>query len=261
MKINNFMSAGLKTANRFITKNASGILTGFAIGAGITATVLAVKATPKALELIRDAEEEKLEVDDEPLTVAEKVKVAWKPYVPALVASTASIVCAVGACKEGARRNAALAAACKLSETAFSDYKSAVKESVDEKTENSIKEVVTTRQLERNPVSKTKVYGTEKGNTLCYDSISGRYFLSDIDVIKRIQSDLNYRLMNEMYISLNEFYYELGLSCTKIGNDLGWNANSGKIDISFSAHITDDNEPCVVLDYDYMPRYAYQDLM
>ena len=30
-------------------------------------------------------------------------------------------------------------------------------------------------------------------------------------------------MMNDMYISLNDFYYEIGLDPIKIGSDIGWN--------------------------------------
>ena len=72
-------------------------------------------------------------------------------------------------------------------------------------------------------MSNSQVIVTEKGNTLCRDSISGRYFKSDIDKIKKVVNELNRQLIHQNYISLNEFYYELGLDSTKNGSYLGWN--------------------------------------
>ena len=43
------------------------------------------------------------------------------------------------------------------------------------------------------------------------------------DTIKKIVNELNRRMLSESYISLNDFYYELGLSFTKMGDQLGWN--------------------------------------
>lgn len=102
---------------------------------------------------------------------------------------------------------------------------------------------------------------TEKGNTLCYDVVSGRYFRSDIDKIKKAENELNHRMISEMYISLNEFYYEVGLPRTSIGDELGWNIDGGLIGLEFSSQLAEDGTPCLVIDYGIAPRYEYEKLM
>jgi hypothetical protein len=64
-------------------------------------------------------------------------------------------------------------------------------------------------------------------------------------------------MLSEMYISLNDFYYELGLKKTNDGDSLGWNIEDGLLDIHFSALITEDNEPCVVIDYHVAPKHKF----
>ena len=64
-------------------------------------------------------------------------------------------------------------------------------------------------------------------------------------------------MRDEMYISLNEFYYEIGLNPISIGDDLGWNIDHGYIELSFSSQLTDDGNPCLVIDYQVTPRYEY----
>ena len=61
--------------------------------------------------------------------------------------------------------------------------------------------------------------------------------------------------MSESFISLNEFYNELGLSNIKLGEEMGWHIDKGMIDISFSAQLTDNEEPCLVLNYELTPRF------
>ena len=102
---------------------------------------------------------------------------------------------------------------------------------------------------------------TEKGNTLCYDAISGRYFKGDIDKIKKAEYELNRQMRDEMYISLNDFYYEIGLDNIKIGDELGWNIDDGYIDLSFSSQLASDGTPCLVIDYSIAPRYNFGELM
>ena len=237
------------------SKHSPEILTGLGIAGMVTSTVLAVKATPKALQLIDDA----LESSDEELTKLDIVKVAWKPYVPAVITCAASTVCLIGASSVNLKRNAALTAAYELSRNALVDYKNAVVETIGEKKAQEVSGKVAKKHIDEHPVIEQEIFLTEQGSTLCYDVISGRYFKSDIEKIKRAENHLNKQLMDENYISLNDFYYELGLPCTKIGNELGWNSNDGLIDLTFNSQLTEDGRPCLVVDYCIAPRYNYSD--
>lgn len=252
-KIGGFVN---KTKNMAV-KHSSDILLGFGITGMISTVGLAVKATPKALKLI-DVKKEELEVDE--LTPIETVKACWKPYVPAAVTCAFSVGCLIGSRSVNARRNAALATAYKLSETALSEYRDKVVEVVGEKQESIIRDKVNKERVEKNPVTTKEVIITERGNTLCYDAVSGRYFRSDMDKIKKAENELNRRMLQgEMYVSLNEFYDELDLDHTGMGDELGWNIDK-PLDIYFSSQIADDGTPCIVVDYRNAPSYNYNKL-
>ena len=251
------LSAMMKSIQTTLTKYSPEILTGIGVAGLLTTTVLAVKATPKVLNLIEDAKEEK----GEDLTVKETVKVAWKPYIPAAVTAVASTACIIGASSVNAKRNAALATAFTISETAMKEYQAKVVETLGEKKEQAVRDAVAKERIERDPVVSHEVIITEKGNTLCYDVISGRYFKSDIDKIKKAVNELNARMLSEMYISVNEFYWEIGLESTPLGDQLGWNINDGLIDVKFSSQIAKNDEPCIVVDYHIAPRYDFTKLM
>lgn len=262
----------LNTAKHVMKKRSPEILTGIGIAGMISTVVLAVKATPKAMELIEEEkkfkEKEAHEGDifteeDERnafnLTPIETVKAAWKPYIPAAITGIASVACLIGANSVHVRRNAALATAYQLSTTALSDYREKVVETIGEKKENNIRDKVAKKQVEEHQVADTQIIMTGKGNTLCYDSHSDRYFRSDIDKIKNAVLTLNERMINgnEMYISLNDFYDEIGLKHTEVGNSIGWRIDKGKIDVRYSAQITEDNEPCIVIDHLMPPEYGF----
>ena len=252
----NFSSI-VKVVKTAVSKHSPEILTGIGIAGMITTTVLAVRATPKAVQLI-EAKKEELHQDE--LNAVDTVKAAWKCYIPAAVTGVVSSACLIGASSVHVRRNAALATAYKLSETALTEYKAKVVETIGEKKEQIIKDKVAEERVKNDPVSKTEVFVTEKGNTLCYDTISGRYFKSDIEALRRTENDLNERLFGEMYISLNEFYDAIGLSRTRIGDDLGWNIHWGQIKLEFSSQIADDGTPALVMDYRVAPKYDYYKL-
>lgn len=266
----------IKNARMWTSKHSPEILTGVGIAGMITTTVLAVKATPKALELIEDEKQrQNRELCDDALANGydvcpqinklrpiEVVKVAWKPYIPAVLTGVSSVACLIGAAHVNARRNAALATAYQLSATALTEYKNKVVETIGEKKEKAICEAVDKERLDNNPVTKNEIIITDKGSTLCYDPISARYFKSDIDRIKRAENELNRRMLHDMfgYVSVNDLYDELGLDHIMVGEDLGWNVNE-LIDISFSSQITDDGQPCIVIDYRVAPRRNYTTVM
>lgn len=253
-----------------ISKHSPEILTGLGIAGMITTTVLAVKATPKALEKIQDAEIEKVDKQvkegKEPdelvkkLTAFETVKAAWKPYIPAAITGVVSVGCLVGASSVNARRNAALATAYQLSSTALSEYKEKVIETIGEKKEKTVRDKIAQDKVDKNPVEPSNVIVTGSGKSLCYDPQFGQYFESTIDDIKKAVTELNYRMIDlgEEYVSLNDFYDELGVERIEVGEDLGWNiGRDGKVMVATSAAIAKNGTPCIVIHYEVAPKYNY----
>ena len=252
-KITNF----IKSTRSYLGKHSPEILTGIGIAGMISTTILAVKATPKALELIGQAKWDK----EEELTPLETVKVAWKPYIPATITCIASVSCLIGASTVNHKRNAALATAYTISERTLVRYRDKVIDTLGEKKEKEIREKVAQDELNKKPVSNSQVIITPKGNTLFMDAISGRYFRSDIDKIRKVVNELNRQMIHQNYISLDEFYYEIGLDPIKNGSRLGWNLDDGLIEIDFQPGIADNDEPCLVVDYMIAPRYEFDKLM
>lgn len=242
-----------------VVKHSPEILTGIGIAGMFGAGMLAVKETPKALKLL---EEKKKVEQKEELTTKEVVKTTWKCYAPAVATGVLGAACVIGAGSVSARRSAALATAYKISETALAEYREKVIETIGEKKEEAIRDLVAKEKVDKNPVSKNEVIVTEKGNTLCYDSISGRYFKSDKDKIDKAVNTVNKRMLHNTYISLNEFYDELGLPHNKLGDDLGWNVDRDSLlEIYFTSHVADDGTPCLVMEYEVAPKYGYYKLV
>lgn len=275
--MNKGMSKIVKSAKISLSKHSPEILTGIGIAGMITTTFLAVKATPKALKLI---ERRKEELDDEKfsnhmdeggdlrdyhvvekLKVSEVIKTTWKCYIPAAVTSVASIACLVGASSVHIKRNAVLATAYQLSETALTEYKEKVIETIGEKKEKVIRDKVNKERIEKNPVSQNNVILTEKGNTLCYDHLSGRYFKSDIDKINKAVNAINNRILHDYYASLNDLYAELGLYSVSLGDHMGWNSDMGLLEVDFSSQLNDDGNPCLVMDLNKAPKYDFDRLL
>ena len=253
----------LKTAQKSIVKHSPEILIGIGVTSLVTATVTAVKATPKALNLIEETKREKKHNGEEPtLTKREVIKKTWKCYIPSAISVVAGTACIIGAHTVHAKRSAALATAYKLTEKAFDEFKEATVETVSEKKLGEIKEKVAEKKLENGPRTEEEAHVTitGKGNTLCYDSITGRYFRSSKESIREAVNDLNDQLNNEDYAPLNDLYYRINLEETKMGGYLGWNRGyDGLLDVEFASKIAPWGEPCLVMDYRIYPRYDYSE--
>lgn len=246
-----------KSAKTFMVKRSPEILTGIGIAGMITTTILAVRATPKALTIIDDAAYEK----GEELTAGEKVKACWKCYVPAAATCATSTVCLICASSVSSRRTTALAAAYHISESALAEYRDKTLETVGEKKEKAIREKISEDRVAKQPVSKSEVFITEKGDTLFLEPLSKRWFKSDIELIRKAENKLNKEMLHGVsgYVSLNEFYDEIGLDRTDLGDDLGWNTEN-LIDLDFDPTITEDDKPALGIYYITSPRYKYDDL-
>lgn len=251
-----------KDVQTLVSRHSPELLTGIGIAGMVTTTILAVRATPKALQLIDNKKDELDIAKDEKLTPIETIKTTWKCYIPAVVTGVTATGCLIGANSVNAKRNAALAAAYNLSATALSEYKEKVIETIGEKKEQGIRAKIAEDKLNNDPVDRAKVIVTGSGTTRFYDDISKRRFMSSIDKIKNARNDLNARMLEgEDFVSLNDFYYEIGLEPIGYGDEVGWNVYSGRkgmIAISLDSAIVDtDGEPCIVLEYGVGPERGY----
>lgn len=239
-----------------LKKHSPAILTGIGITGMIGTTVLAVRATPEAMRRIED--KKKLEHHTK-LTLPQTIQAAGSCYIPAIVTGVASTGCLIGASVTSGRRNAALATAYSLAETTLRDYRAKVVETIGERKETAILDAVDQERVEKNPPTEDRTCLDGNGQTLCYDAMFGRYFYSDRAALETAANTLNRAMstMTEPYVSLNQFYSELGLPYVEIGDRLGWNVNKGLIKLRFSSQLAGGKTPCLVISYYVMPDYDY----
>lgn len=249
--------------SKFMTKNSASILTGLGVAGLIATAILAIKATPKAIDMIDEAEFEKCnetEDDEAILTKKEVVKAAWKCYIPTVITGACSIACIIGSNSVNIKRNAALGAAYELSRVALQEYKNKVVETVGEETGKKIERSVVKDKMDRKVSDKDSdktVVIMDNNDILCYDVMNDRYFPSNANKIKDAVSEANIRLSNEDYISLNDFYDELGIHHTGMGDELGWNIRDGKIRLHLDAVLSPEGKPCLSMDLQDPPKYKY----
>jgi hypothetical protein len=237
-----------------IVRESPTILTAFGVTGVITTTILAVRATPKALELI-EAEAYRHKITKDELELKEKVRVIWPVYVPAGISATLTITCILGANSIHAKRNAAIAGLYSVATEALREYQEKVIETIGEKKAQKIKDAIAQDILDANPLGKNEVI-IAGGDALFYDKLSGRYFKSSVEKIRKSQNDFNFELLNDMFKSVNEWYDMIGLPAVDMGSKQGWDVENGQLDIQFSTMLAENQEPCIVLTYSVSPRFC-----
>ena len=242
----------------FAEDHATEILTGVGVVGMVGSTVLAVKATPKALMLIEDRKDE---LETESLDHLELVKTTWRCYVPATAVGVLSISCLIGSAGVNAKRSAALAAACTLSENAFRTYAEQTLEVVGQEKEHEIREFVGRQKIKDKPMPEntSSLYICEDGESICFEGSSGRYFKTSMNAIERAENAFNKRMLEDMAMSLNDYYYELGLDSVSIGDVIGWDLDDGMIEFKVGSILSDDGKPCIYLEPSIQPRHDFRD--
>lgn len=258
----------------FAKSHSSELLVGLGIAGMATSTVLAVRATPTASQKIKDAIDDENEIlmdaavrnkQDEysPITrlrVTNTIRLCWRDYAAAAITGTASAICIIGGTRISLKRNAALVTAVKLSELTIKDlqeYKNKVVETIGVEKSDEIEEEIDKKHVESTSINLGGDIISGNGPILYFDKIGGQFFKSDKETIREAVNRLNHTMNDDMYVSLNDLYDELGLPHTVAGDELGWNREHGLIDIRFSSQLTPSGIPIVVVSTRLEPRTNY----
>lgn len=210
------MNKLLSKSKLFLRRNSSTILTGVGAVGVVVTSVMAVKATPKALKLLEDAKKAK----GEDLTTFEVVKTAAPVYVPSVLVGAGTIVCIFGANVLNKRQQAALMSAYALLDQSYKDYKKKVDELYGEGSNKEIEHEIVKDKYDESDLTVTD----EDGKELFYDAFSERYFRSTMADVLEAEYEINHLLAQDCGVYLNEFYDELGIDTVDYGNYIGWSS-------------------------------------
>lgn len=233
----------LRHSKLFVKRNASIILTVMG-GAGVIATsVMAVKATPKALHALDIAKEEK----GEELTKFEVVKAAGPVYIPSVVTGVATIACIFGANALNKRQQVAMMSAYALLDNSYKEYKKKVAEIHGEEGANHIREEIAKDKLKESDIQ------LPSDKQLFFDEYLGRYFEATLPQVLKAEERVNRDLSMQSYATLAEFYDNLGIEYDDAGL-LGWSADRNQMDywqtwVDFDHHkmTMDDGLECTII--------------
>ncbi len=243
-------------AGQVLSQHGATILTAGGVIGTVTTAVLAGRASFKASTLITEAEANyALESDGVGrLDSKDKVKIVAPHYVPAVMVGSLTVGCIVGANMVSARKAAALAAAYALTDERFAEYRAKVATKLTGPKQQAVLDEIAQDHVEANPPGKEVIIITD-GDVLCYDDLTGRYFQSTVEKIKRAELEAKEELYNHNSVSLSEFHSKIGLKETSYTRDVGWNIDNA-IEVIFNSTIA-DGRPCVTIDFAVLPKPEY----
>lgn len=188
----------VNVSKSFLKRNASTILTCLGAAGVIATSITAVRATPKAELLLKEAKEEK----GENLTTLEKIQTAGPAYIPSLLIGVSTIACIFGANVLNTRQQATLMSAYGLLETSYKEYSKKVKELYGEEADNKVKEEVTKEHYTEIPET------IPEGKQLFFDFKTLNYFESTMDeVLQKVTMDdgLECYIINTPFDSMYDY--------------------------------------------------------
>lgn len=223
-------------------KKYSPVALSCAASVGVIVTVVtAIKATPKAVELVKADSRKNHNGDPYAYTRKEAFMSAWKCYIPTAAFGLSTIACIMGANALNSRKQAALTSAYALINQSYKEYKDKLKELYGEEAHNAIVDSIVSEKCK-----DVFLYASDWAGYSCldfgedtaaypeivrtfYDSFSQRYFETTISKVIQAEYHLNRNFMFKGVIPLNDFYEFLGLEKTEFGETVGWSSCNGDI--------------------------------
>lgn len=258
-------------------KNSPAILTGSAIVGLFITVYTAYKAGSRAEEILKTYRRDMIDChpDDKEAkrsVVVETAKKMIPVMAPTVIMGATTIGCIIGSHSISSRRIAVLSAAYSISESTVKNLNSKMEEVLGEKKAKSIKDAIVKDKIKESEKNDKKLLGDgniivpDNGYVLCKDVHSGRPFYSTAEKIKQAIVKCSFDVQQDMWVSLNEFYDEIGspqLEHIPLGDDLGWNVEDtirGQLPITLTAILTEDGKPCLCVDADVSIRSDYRNL-
>lgn len=256
----------VKYSGKQIVKHAPGILCGFGTGGVGLALVLMAKKAPDAKKDF-DAEKAKWEAteDKEKRNKADYifklVRIGAQHYWVVISVATGAVLCFWLANRINFKRLMSALTALGISTKGKEELEEKIKELDGEKHLQKIKDEIDADRIKNDPPVQDKIIDTGLGTHLCYEAITGRYFYSNIERIKRAVITCRDYLQKDGYLSVNDWFCELNLDTTDL--QLCWTAESidevNDFDIETSSQLTPEGVPVLVIRYQTNPTMERRD--
>lgn len=206
-----------------------------------------------------------LEEAGDDISKADKALIYIKEYAPVALMTTASLVCIFGSNHVHKQRFAGLAGMYILREASTKEYKDKVEEILGAKKAQQIKDDILQNKVITNPPNEKNTYvpilpESIEGLSLWYDEMTGRYFYSSAERIRRAELDATKMLHKNGFVTMNDVYELLETIPTmQIGDDFVWSIKNGddEVVIEIGSTLTDSQKPCGTISMFPRPNSAW----
>lgn len=234
--------------------SAPTIFTVASAGGVVATTVLAVRATPKALRTI---EQNEYDVEHG-LSKADIVKLCWKCYIPTAAVGLSTIGLMIGSNVLNKQQQANMASLYALLDQSFKRYRKAADEVFGDGADYKIKAQVAKDMYinSHGMFGSGCIYDPETDDNsdkvLFFDWFSNRYFESTFASVTNAQYHLNRNWITQGEVTVNDFYEFLGIDTIPELELVGWPceySEEGVIWLDFDVYKApiDENMDCFVI--------------
>ena len=239
-----------------LRRSSPTILTVLGIAGVVGTTVMSIKATPKAMKLIK-AKKDELNTDK--LTPTELVQTTWKCYIPTALIGAGTIACIIGIGVMDKRNQAALTSAYAMLNESYKQYRQAAKKVYGEDADNKIHAEMAKDAMVADGCWGYQVYNMdmdpESEQKLFYDLTSKKYFTTTMAAVLNAQYHVNRNLALRGDCSLNEYLSFIGIDEVDKGDEIGWDINymieemdSYWLDFDNQKTTLEDGLECITID-------------
>lgn len=247
----------VKTLAGAAKKRSPELLIGIGIGGMFTAMIMVAKKSPKMHEDLEEIKNDKEMPKKE--KQKEQVKTVAKHQWPAAVIFLLSVAAIASADRIHCKRNAAMAIVVEASEAAVHEYNNIMREVAGEEKAKEVQRIYEERTREEpHHEAPTNVHIITGDEYWIYDEFTNTMFKGNTIMVESAVNECNRRIFEEMYISLNDFYEEMGVKEAKINSAVGWNNNTDLIRIAWSAKMI-NGKPVAVLTYTNPPQEGFRE--
>lgn len=258
------------TVTDWIRKNASTILTCIGAGGVVATVVLAIRATPKAMDKmidVRISKGEGIPHDDgddislPELTASETIQCCWKEYIPTVAVGIGSLVCIFGANILDRRQQASMASAYAALTAAFEGYRDKAEMLCGPGTNAAIDKAIQQEKKDieddRPPWDETQTF---------YIEGQSQFFTSTMEKVIRAEYLLNRCFIGQGSVMLNDLFELLNIPKTEEGDYVGWDEYIGEahygykwIDFYHRYYTTEDGMSVCAIDMPFGPHRLDED--
>lgn len=232
----------MKKLEIFMKKHSSLLLSIVSSVGVVTTTALAIKATPKAIQLI---EEEKTKHQKEDLSLLDTVKIAWKPYIPTSISMFSTLICIFGNTYLNYRVQMSLISAYAVLDRSYKEYIEKTKELYGDDADKNIRQQIAKSNYNSNYIHR-------EDTKLFFEFQTMRYFESTIEEVIMAEKELNQELAATGRVSMNDFFRFLHLDPLPYANHVGWcdHGNYHEIEFQHEKMLLDDGLECILINMD-----------